>query len=58
MKYLKKFNEELNSQTYLRASYKLKNFGNKSSLDWADKLKDWAIKNRRERIYWEMGRTY
>lgn len=44
MKYLKKFNEELNSQTYLRASYKLKNFGNKSSLDRADKLKDWAIK--------------
>ncbi len=48
MKYLKKFNEELNSQTYLRASYKLKNFGNKSSLDRADKLKDWAIQTERK----------
>jgi hypothetical protein len=48
MKYLKKFNEELNSQTYLRAANKLKKFGNKTSLDRAEKLKDWASQTERK----------
>ena len=42
MKYLKRFNEELNSQTYLSASRKLRKMGNPSSIRRADALKDWA----------------
>jgi hypothetical protein len=41
MKYLKKFNEELKSSTYLSASRKLKKMGH---VDRADRLKDWGIK--------------
>jgi hypothetical protein len=44
MKYLKKFNEELKSQTYLSASRKLKKLGNPSSLRRAEELKNWAGK--------------
>jgi len=42
MKYLKRFNEELNVQTYMSASRKLRKMGNASSIRRADVLKDWA----------------
>ena len=42
MKYLKRFNEELKSQTYLSAARKLKKMGNPTSLKRAAVLTDWA----------------
>jgi hypothetical protein len=51
MKYLKRFNEELNSQTYLRASYRRKKSAEgltgrnkQNALKSAEELKDWAGK--------------
>ncbi len=44
MKYLKKFNEELKSQTYLSASRKLKQLGNPSSIKRSKILNDWSTK--------------
>jgi hypothetical protein len=41
MKYLKRFNEELDPQTYIRAARKLDKMGH---TDRADKLKNWAHK--------------
>lgn len=41
MRYLKRFNEELNSQTYLSAARKLQKMGHS---DRSKQLKDWAIK--------------
>jgi hypothetical protein len=41
MKYLKKFNEELKSETYRRASYKLKKLGHE---DRSKELADWSKK--------------
>jgi hypothetical protein len=43
MKYLKKFNEELDTNTYLSASNKLKSKGH---LKRAKELSDWAIKSK------------
>lgn len=45
MKYLKKFNEELKSSTYLSASRKLKKMGH---VDRSDSLRDWGIKKEME----------
>jgi len=45
MKYLKKFNEELKSSTYLNASRKLKKMGH---VDRSNQLKDWGIKREME----------
>ena len=51
MKYLKRFNEELRSQTYLRASYKRKKSAEQltgrnkeNALKSATELHDWAGK--------------
>lgn len=52
MKYLKRFNEELKSSTYMSASRKLKKMGHH---DRAEELKDWAIETERkeEMVKWE-----
>jgi hypothetical protein len=52
MKYLKRFNEELNSDTYLRASRKLKKLGH---TDRAKELQEWGAKVERdeEMIKWK-----
>jgi hypothetical protein len=51
MKYIKKFNEELKSST-LSASKQLSDMGNKSSINRAEKLKEWSV-NASERAYSE-----
>jgi hypothetical protein len=43
MKYIKKFNEELKSSTLLSASKQLSDMGNKSSINRAEKLKEWSV---------------
>ncbi len=55
MKYLKRFNEELKSSTYLSASRKLIKFGNETSIKRADALKDWAIETEKKEamVKWE-----
>lgn len=57
MKYLKRFNEELSSNTYMSAARKLKKIGNKSSLDRAETLKSWAgeTKKKEEHSDWLKG---
>jgi len=52
MKYLKKFNEELKTRTYLSAAKKLKDIGH---IDRANALKDWASdsEKREEMSKWK-----
>jgi hypothetical protein len=53
MKYIKKFNEELKSSTLLSASNQLMAMGNKSSINRAEKLKDWSVNAVEREIYEE-----
>ena len=52
MRYLKRFNEELRSETYRRASYKLKKLGHE---DRAKELSDWSkkVENDENLVKWE-----
>lgn len=47
MKYIKKFNEELNFSTYVNAAHKFKKLGHK---DRANSLTSWAIEKEWERV--------
>jgi hypothetical protein len=53
MKYIKKFNEELKSSTLLSASKQLRDMGNKSSINRAEKLKEWSENASEREIYSE-----
>lgn len=56
MRYLRKFNEELKSDTYRRASYKLKKLGHE---DRAKELSDWSKKvgNDENMVKWEENKS-
>jgi hypothetical protein len=53
MKYIKKFNEELKSSTLLSASKQLSDMGNKSSINRAEKLKEWSVNASEREAYSE-----
>jgi len=56
MRYLRKFNEELKSDTYRRASYKLKKLGHE---DRAKELSDWSkkVENDENMVKWEENKS-
>jgi hypothetical protein len=56
MRYLRKFNEELKSDTYRRASYKLKKLGHE---DRAKELSDWSkkVQNDENMVKWEENKS-